>query len=161
MPQRRAFRGNGIVIAGHILLIHPYGRDSCCLVSRNASFDISGSIVSSASLFGSRSDFTSKGRRQLLQFGALLLLLVCFCSPIVETFDYWDHTLQTGNDVEYSLVVVALVAGAVFGMAHAATILVCTVSLMHYSLSPFVSFFPCSPPPTASTGYSPPQPLRI
>ena len=161
MPQRRAFRGNGIVIAGHILLIHPYGRDSCCLVSRNASLRYLREYSILCILFGSRSAYTSKVRQQLLQFGAFLLLLVCFCSPIVETFDYWDHTLQTGNDIEYSLVVVALVAGAVFGMAHAATILVCTESLMHYSLSPFVSFFPCSPPPTASTGYSPPQPLRI
>jgi hypothetical protein len=33
------------------------------------------------------------------------------------TFDFWDHTLQKGNDIEYSLVMGALVAGAVFCLA--------------------------------------------
>ena len=48
-------------------------------------------------------------RRQLLQFGAFLLLRVCLCGHIAETFDFWDHTLQTGSDIEYSVVIVALV----------------------------------------------------
>jgi hypothetical protein len=48
-------------------------------------------------------------RRQLLQFGAFLLLLVCLCGHIAETFDFWDHTLQTGSDIEYSVIIVALV----------------------------------------------------
>jgi hypothetical protein len=56
----------------------------------------------------------SKGkvRRHLLQFGAFLLLLVCLCAQVAETFDFWDHTLQTGNDIEYSLVIVVLIVGA-------------------------------------------------
>jgi hypothetical protein len=32
----------------------------------------------------------------------------------VELFDYWDHTMQTGNDTEYTLVVLALCIGIVF-----------------------------------------------
>ena len=102
-----------------------------------------------------------KVRRQLLQFGALLLLLVCLCGPIVETFDFWDHTLQTGNDIEYSLVIVALVAGAGFGLTRAAAVVMRTVPLMSCLLSSFVPSSSCAPPPVASTGYSPPQPLRI
>jgi hypothetical protein len=101
-------------------------------------------------------------RRELLQFGAFLLLLVCLCGPIAETFDFWDHTLQTGNDIEYSLVVVALVAGAGFGLAQAAVVVMRTVSLMSRLLSSLVaSSSSCAPLPVASTGYSPPQPLRI
>jgi len=105
----------------------------------------------------------SKGnvRRQLLEFGAFLLLLVCLCGPIAETFDFWDHTLETGNDIEYSLVMVALVAGAGFGLAQVAGMVMRTVSLTSCLLSSFVASCSCAPPPVASTGYSPPQPLRI
>jgi hypothetical protein len=104
----------------------------------------------------------SKGkvRRHLLQFGAFLLLVVCFCAQVAETFDFWDHTLQTGNDIEYSLVIVFLIAGAGFGLTHLAAVAMRTVSLM----SPLLSSFgrSCSSPLlAASAGYSPPQPLRI
>jgi hypothetical protein len=102
-----------------------------------------------------------KLRRHLLQFGAFLLLLVCLCGHIAETFDFWDHTLQTGNDIEYSLVMVALVAGAGFGLAHVAAIVMRTLSLTSCLLPSFVASSSCAPPPVASTGYSPPQPLRI
>jgi hypothetical protein len=104
----------------------------------------------------------SKGkvRRHLLQFGAFLLLLVCLCGHIAETFDFWDHTLQTGNDIEYSLVMVALVAGAGFGLAYVAAVVMRTVSLTSCLLSSFVSSSSCTPVPVASN-CSPPQPLRI
>ncbi len=32
-------------------------------------------------------------------------------------FDHWDHELQTGQDTEYTLVVVTLCAGAVCALA--------------------------------------------
>jgi hypothetical protein len=100
-------------------------------------------------------------RQQLLQFGAFLLLLVCLCGHIAETFDCWDHTLQTGEDIEYSLVMVALVAGAGFGLARGAAITMRTVSLESRLLASFVVSCFFTPPATAGTGYSPPQPLRI
>ena len=103
----------------------------------------------------------SKVRRHLLQFGAFLLLLVCLCGHVAETFDFWDHTLQTGKDIEYSLVMVALVAGVGFGLAHVAAIVMRTLSLTSCLLASFVASSSCAPPPVASTGYSPPQPLRI
>jgi hypothetical protein len=40
-----------------------------------------------------------------------LVLLTCVICPIVEMFDHWDHTLKTGNDTEYTLVLVALCVG--------------------------------------------------
>ena len=105
----------------------------------------------------------SKGkvRRHLLQFGAFLLLLVCLCAQVAETFDFWDHTLETGNDIEYSLVIVVLIAGAGFGVTALVAVAMRTVSLMFclpYSLGGSCSL---APSPVVSTGYSPPQPLRI
>src|SRR5258707_6243119 len=102
----------------------------------------------------------SKVRLRLLQFVALCLLAVCLCGHVAETFDFWDHTLQTGSDIEYSVVIVALVAGAVFGLAHAAAIVMRPVSLMSCLSSSFVPSSFCAPPPLASTGDCPPQPLR-
>src|SRR6202011_5383299 len=46
-----------------------------------------------------------------------LALLTCLICPLVETFDTWDHTIQTGNDTEYTLVVVALCVGVAYSFA--------------------------------------------
>jgi len=43
-----------------------------------------------------------------------LVLAICFVCPIVEMFDHWDHTVQTGSDTEYALVVVALCVGVAY-----------------------------------------------
>ncbi len=104
----------------------------------------------------------SKGkvRHPLLQFGAFLLLLVCLCAQIAETFDFWDHTLQTGNDIEYSLVIVVLIVGASFGLTHVVAVAMRTVS-MSFLLSPLRASYSWASLPAPSTGYSPPQPLRI
>lgn len=44
----------------------------------------------------------------------ILVLVVCLGCPLVEMFDQWDHTLQTGNDSEYALVILALCVGVSF-----------------------------------------------
>ena len=44
-------------------------------------------------------------------------LLICLFCPIVESFDQWDHTVQTGNDTEYTLVVVGLCVGVAYTFA--------------------------------------------
>ncbi len=44
---------------------------------------------------------------------AVIALVICFVCPVVEMFDHWDHTLQTGNDTEYTLVLLALCVGMV------------------------------------------------
>ena len=48
-----------------------------------------------------------------------LVLAICFVCPVVEMFDQWDHTVQTGNDTEYALVVVALCVGTSYALARA------------------------------------------
>ena len=47
-----------------------------------------------------------------------ILLVTCFVCPLVEIFDHWDNTLQTGNDSEYALVIVVLCVGAAYSLAH-------------------------------------------
>ncbi len=52
-------------------------------------------------------------RRFLIRLGALAILLICLWGHVSELFDTWDHTLQTGRDIEYSTVIVVLVVGAI------------------------------------------------
>ena len=46
-----------------------------------------------------------------------LVLAICLVCPLVEMFDQWDHSLQTGNDTEYALVILALCVGMAYGFA--------------------------------------------
>ena len=46
-----------------------------------------------------------------------IVLLTCVVCPLVEIFDNWDHTLQTGNDTEYALVALALCVGVAYSFA--------------------------------------------
>ena len=50
------------------------------------------------------------------QIVAIIALLVCFICPILELFDSWDHTAQTGNDTEYAVVVVGLCVGVAYSL---------------------------------------------
>ena len=50
---------------------------------------------------------------QVVTFRRLIVVaifVVAIACPIVELFDHWDHTLQDGNDIEGTFVVVALCA---------------------------------------------------
>jgi len=47
----------------------------------------------------------------------MFVLAICFVCPLVEMFDHWDHTIKTGNDSEYALVVLALCLGAAYSFA--------------------------------------------
>ena len=46
-----------------------------------------------------------------------VVLLTCLICPLVEMFNNWDHTIQTGNDTEYALVVLALCVGVAYSFA--------------------------------------------
>jgi hypothetical protein len=46
-----------------------------------------------------------------------LVLLTCVVCPLAELFDTWDHSMQTGNDTEYALVVLVLCVGLAYSMA--------------------------------------------
>jgi hypothetical protein len=48
-----------------------------------------------------------------------LVLAICLVSPIVDMFDYWDHSSQTGTDTESTFVIVGLCVGALYTFAHA------------------------------------------
>src|SRR5260370_2316810 len=52
-----------------------------------------------------------------------IVLLICLVCPLVELFDQWDHTMQTGNDTEYTLVVLALSIGIVFTLVQLTAVL--------------------------------------
>lgn len=48
-----------------------------------------------------------------------LVLAICIVCPLVEIFDHWDRTIQTGQDTEYALVVLALCVGASYAFGRA------------------------------------------
>jgi hypothetical protein len=80
---------------------------------------------------------------------------------VSEIFDHWDNTFQTGNDIEYSTVIVALIAGAVIGFTHVAAVVLRTVSATSRPLPLFASHSFITPSHAALVGQSPPPPLRI
>ena len=59
-------------------------------------------------------------RSRALHLIAALVLFTCLVCPLVEMFDDWDHTLQTGNDTEYTFVVLGLCIGASYTLVRAA-----------------------------------------
>jgi hypothetical protein len=46
-----------------------------------------------------------------------LVLAICLLCPLIDMFDYWDHAPQTGNDTEYTFVIVGLCVGALYTFA--------------------------------------------
>lgn len=100
-------------------------------------------------------------RRQLIQFGTTLILTLCIWGHVSEIFDHWDNTFQTGNDIEYSTVIVVLIAGAVIGFAHVAALVLRTVSATSYLSLLFAASALAAPSPAPFVGHSPPPPLRI
>jgi hypothetical protein len=55
---------------------------------------------------------------RLSRIVAALALLICLVCPLIETFDKWDHSLQTGSDTEYAVVVLALCLGVALSLAN-------------------------------------------
>ncbi|HLJ23037.1 MAG TPA: hypothetical protein VKT71_02945 [Candidatus Acidoferrales bacterium] len=49
-------------------------------------------------------------------FVATVVLAICFGGQLAEMFDQWDHTVQTGDDTEYTFVVLALCVGAAYSL---------------------------------------------
>jgi len=52
--------------------------------------------------------------RLALRIFALIVLLLTVGGHISEFFDTWDHTLQTGREADYTVVLIAAVVGSVF-----------------------------------------------
>ena len=51
---------------------------------------------------------------RILKLAVGLILLVWLSWPIVEAFDDWDQPVDTGNDSQYTFIVLGICAGAVF-----------------------------------------------
>ena len=89
-----------------------------------------------------------------------IILLTCLVCPMLEMFDQWDHTMQTGNDTEYTFVALALCVGVAYSFArfvfkyslHGFLAVVFTADIQKSSLSTFcrftsLRFDEISPPP--------------
>ena len=55
-------------------------------------------------------------RREYLRWALILVLGVMLGGHVTELFDHWDHTLQTGRDVDYTVVIIAACVGVVFAV---------------------------------------------
>jgi len=106
-------------------------------------------------------------RSRASRIAATLALLICLVCPLVETFDNWDHTIQTGNDTEYPLVVLALCVGVAYSFARfifKSSALLGFVAKSVFASCAQKSFFsaPCSFTLLLCDATSPPPlPLRI
>jgi hypothetical protein len=52
--------------------------------------------------------------RRALKFIVFAVLVVWLSWPIVELFDTWDQPAQTGDDTQYSIIVLGLCVGMVY-----------------------------------------------
>ncbi len=55
-------------------------------------------------------------RKILLHSAALIILAGMLGGHITELFDHWDHTMQTGRETDYTVVVLAASVGVVFAV---------------------------------------------
>ena len=100
-------------------------------------------------------------RRRLIQFGTVLILTLCIWGHLSELFDHWDNTFRTGYDIEYSTVIVVLVAGAIIAFAHLLVNVIRSVSATRFCLRLFTFHTLVLPIPAVFIGHSPPLSLRI
>ena len=104
-------------------------------------------------------------RPRASRIAVTLVLFTCLSCPLLEASDTWDHTVQTGNDTEYALVVLALCVGVAYSFAR----FIFKSALLGFDAkSLFTSYAPTSFYSTACTftallfdATSPPLPLRI
>jgi len=52
-----------------------------------------------------------------MQIVPAVVLFVCLVCPVLEMFDHWDKTEKTGNDTEYTFVVLGLCIGVGYAFA--------------------------------------------
>jgi hypothetical protein len=56
-------------------------------------------------------------RSRASRITVVVVLLTCLICPLLELFDSWDDTIQSGNDTEYALVILALCVGVAYSFA--------------------------------------------
>lgn len=92
-------------------------------------------------------------------------LAICVVCPLIDTFDQWDHALQTGHDTEYPLVILALCVGIALVLRRLVLTLSPNIpsSSLGYVLRMSLNSMPFLILPTALAAFpgSPPLSLRI
>jgi hypothetical protein len=89
-------------------------------------------------------------RKILLHTAALILLAGMLGGHITELFDHWDHTLKTGRDVDYTVVIIAAIVGVVFAVGKklvSVTIRVFGPAKLLQIATPILAAFRASPEP--------------
>lgn len=56
---------------------------------------------------------------RVLRCAVLLVVAAMLCGHVSELFDHWDHTMRTGREADYTLVVIAACAGLELVVARA------------------------------------------
>lgn len=102
----------------------------------------------------------------LLRSAVLIVMAAMFGGHVSELFDRWDHTLRTGKDADYAVVMVAACAGFALAAGKSIEVLrrlvrvvadaapyVCRLAAIHAPVLKTFAF-DLSPPPTVA-------PIRI
>jgi hypothetical protein len=110
--------------------------------------------------------YSGSMRSRAPQLVGTFVLLICLVCPVVEMFDTWDDTAQTGGDTEYALVLIALCLGAAYSFDRVILKLnqcgffgaECFVRSVHQAFSPSLC---CITLPLFEGSSPPGRPLRI
>ena len=101
-------------------------------------------------------------RRALLRWGVLVAVGLMLCGHVTELFDHWDHTLTTGGDIDYSVVLLAASAGlAVVVARHLISLLSRSKQEQTSIIDDHLSVCPISLSAASDTGLSPPPLLLL
>ena|SRR5690348_8916929 len=94
---------------------------------------------------------------RFLRCVVLIILAAMLAGHVTELFDHWDHTLRTGKDADYTMVMVAACAGLAFAIAKRLPCLARSLRRIEGLPLPLRSLFcPVLFQEIASTGPSPP-----
>ena len=100
-------------------------------------------------------------RSSLLKLGAIALVAVCLGGHVSELFDRWEKTAISGDDVDYTVVLVAAMAGVALTLAKTAK----RFFMQRVELTPHVStcleMIGLAQPLPTLPSHSPPISLRI
>ncbi len=98
-----------------------------------------------------------------VRWAILIIVAAMLCGHVTELFDHWDHTLRTGREADYTLVVLAACAGLEIVLAR--TLIVFFTGLRapgNTAAEPSSPTFPIIWAETPVTGPSPPpHPLSL
>jgi len=92
-----------------------------------------------------------------LRWAVLIIVAAMLCGHVTELFDHWDHTLRTGREADYTLVVLAACAGLEIVLARSLIVFFTGMrALGRLPTAPSSLKFQIVSPETLVTGPSPP-----